>query len=61
MLNLDSEKGLELLPDKYCQDARQLRDSLRRLLDLDFHTLTVAHGLPVTQHARKKLSDLLLA
>ena len=59
VLNLDSEKGLQLLPDKYCEDPRQLRQSLRKLLDLDFHTLTFAHGLPVTTKAREKLAALL--
>ncbi len=61
VLNLDGEKGLELLPDKYCEDARENRRSLAKLLELDFHTLTFAHGLPVTQHAREKLRALLQA
>jgi hypothetical protein len=55
VLNLDSEKGLELLPDKYCEDPQENRRSLARLLELPFHTLTFAHGLPVTQQAREKL------
>ena len=59
IINLDSEKGIEFLPAKYCKDARQNRTSLARLLDLDFHTLTFAHGLPITQKAREKLSALL--
>jgi glyoxylase-like metal-dependent hydrolase (beta-lactamase superfamily II) len=61
VINLDPEKGLELLPDKYCSDARQNRRSLEKLLTLDFHTLTFAHGLPVTQKAREKLRALLHA
>jgi glyoxylase-like metal-dependent hydrolase (beta-lactamase superfamily II) len=61
VINLDSEKGLELLPDKYCEDPRENRRSLARLLDLEFHTLTFAHGLPVTQQAREKLRALLAA
>lgn len=59
VINLDSEKGLELLPDKYCVDARQNRRSLEKLLPLEFHTLTFAHGLPVTQRAKEKLRALL--
>jgi glyoxylase-like metal-dependent hydrolase (beta-lactamase superfamily II) len=59
VINLDSEKGLELLPDKYCDDARQNRRSLEKLLALEFHTLTFAHGLPVTQRAKEKLRALL--
>ena len=59
IINLDPEQGLELLPDKYCADAEQNRASLRNLLTFDFHTLTFAHGAPVTTHAKEKLSALL--
>jgi hypothetical protein len=59
VINVDSEKGLELLPDKYCDDPRQNRLSLATLLALDFHTLTFAHGLPMTTHARANLRALL--
>jgi len=51
--------GLEFLPDKYCANAGQNRASLRKLLDFDFHTLTFAHGAPVTTRAKEKLSALL--
>ena len=61
VINTNLEVGLELLPDKYCADAEQNRASLRKLLDFDFHTLTFAHGLPVTHHAREKLRALLTA
>lgn len=59
VINTSIEKGLEFLPDKYCADAEQNRASLRKLLDYDFHTLTFAHGAPVTTHAKEKLSALL--
>jgi glyoxylase-like metal-dependent hydrolase (beta-lactamase superfamily II) len=59
VINTDSEKGLELLPAKYCTDAEQNRASLRKLLSFDFHTLTFAHGTPVMGRARDKLSALL--
>jgi glyoxylase-like metal-dependent hydrolase (beta-lactamase superfamily II) len=59
IINVSTEKGLEFLPDKYCADARQNRVSLRSLLDYDFHTLTLAHGAPVTTRAREKLAALL--
>jgi len=59
VINTSTEKGLELLPDKYCTDAKQNRESLRKLLNFDFHTLTFAHGAPVTTHAKEKLSALL--
>jgi hypothetical protein len=50
---------LELLPEKYCADAKQNRASLRRLLDFDFHTLTFAHGSPLSTAPREKLAALL--
>lgn len=53
--------GLELLPDKYCTDAAQNRASLKQLLAYDFHTLILAHGLPVTTRAKEKLAALLQA
>jgi glyoxylase-like metal-dependent hydrolase (beta-lactamase superfamily II) len=59
VINTNSESGLQFLPDKYCADAEQNRVSLRKLLDYDFHTLTFAHGAPVTTRAKDKLSALL--
>jgi glyoxylase-like metal-dependent hydrolase (beta-lactamase superfamily II) len=59
VINTSTERGLELLPDKYCADAKQNRASLRNLLQFDFHTLTFAHGAPVTAKAKQKLSALL--
>jgi glyoxylase-like metal-dependent hydrolase (beta-lactamase superfamily II) len=59
VINMSTATGLELLPDKYCTDAEQNRASLRKLLEYDFHTLTFAHGSPVTSRAKEKLSALL--
>ena len=59
VINTNLEAGLEFLPDKYCADAKQNRASLRKLLDFDFHTLTFAHGAPVTTYAKEKLTALL--
>jgi glyoxylase-like metal-dependent hydrolase (beta-lactamase superfamily II) len=59
VINTSTTTGLEFLPDKYCADAEQNRASLRKLLDYDFHTLTLAHGTPVTIQAKEKLSALL--
>jgi hypothetical protein len=59
VINTSAERGLELLPEKYCADAKQNRESLRKLLQYDFHTLTFAHGLPITSHAKEKLHVLL--
>ncbi len=61
VINVNPEAGLEFLPDKYCDDAKQNRESLRKLLDYDFHTLILAHGPPVTTRAREKLAALLEA
>ena len=59
VINVSPESGLELLPEKYCTDAEQNRASLRNLLNFDFHTLTFAHGAPLTTRAKEKLSALL--
>jgi glyoxylase-like metal-dependent hydrolase (beta-lactamase superfamily II) len=58
VINTSPEAGLEFLPDKYCANAEQNRASLRKLLDFDFHTLTLAHGAPVTTRAKEKLGAL---
>jgi glyoxylase-like metal-dependent hydrolase (beta-lactamase superfamily II) len=59
VINVSTEKGLELLPDKYCADPEQNRASLRKLLNFEFHTLTFAHGAPVTAHAKERWAALL--
>ncbi len=59
VINVDPDKGLEFLPDKYCADPAQNRASLRKLLALDFEAVTFAHGLPVTTRAREKWAALL--
>ena len=59
VINTNPATGLEFLPDKYCVDAEQNRASLRKLLTFDFHTLTLAHGAPVTTRAKEKLDALL--
>jgi glyoxylase-like metal-dependent hydrolase (beta-lactamase superfamily II) len=59
VINMSTDRDLEFLPDKYCIDAKQNRESLRKLLAFDFKILTMAHGAPVTAHARAKLAGLL--
>ena len=59
IINTSTERGLEFLPDKYCADAKQNRESLRQLLTLDFKILTLAHGAPVVDRAKDKLAALL--
>jgi glyoxylase-like metal-dependent hydrolase (beta-lactamase superfamily II) len=58
VINVDPAKGLELLPDKYCDDPAQNRVSLRKMLSLEFTAITFAHGLPVTSRAREKWAAL---
>jgi glyoxylase-like metal-dependent hydrolase (beta-lactamase superfamily II) len=59
VINVSTERGLEFLPDKYCTDAKQNRESLRKLLAFDFKILTLAHGAPVVDRAKAKLTALL--
>ena len=51
-------EGLRILPDKYCADPAQLRQSLRKLLSCDFQVMTFAHGAPLTDSPRTKLEPL---
>jgi hypothetical protein len=52
---------LRFVPDQYMDDPAQtkrgLRDSYRRLLDLDFGLLLLAHGDPVVGGARDELRE----
>jgi len=59
VINTGVEKGLEFLPDKYCTDAKQNRESLKALLGLGFDILIPAHGAPITNQAKEKLRALL--
>lgn len=58
VINLESY-GFTLLPDKYCQNPITMRDSLRRLLPLEFSLATFAHGLPIVTGASQQFSRLL--
>ncbi len=51
--------GFAILPAKYCTDQKQLRRSLRQLLDLRFERLLFAHGEPIVHAARARLEELL--
>lgn len=59
LVNLDPEKGMAFLPDKYSIDPKQSRQSLRKLLNLDFEMMTFAHGQPIVRDAKKRLAALL--
>jgi glyoxylase-like metal-dependent hydrolase (beta-lactamase superfamily II) len=43
---------VELVPDEYAHDPAQARESVRKLLELDFEVLSMGHGAPVTDDAR---------
>ncbi len=51
------ERGLELLPDKYCTDPRQLRASLAGLPA--FERALFAHGQPIGAGAGARIAALL--
>ncbi len=53
--------GFALLPAKYCENARLLPKSLRKLLTLNFERLLFAHGTPILSGAHAKLATLLHA
>jgi hypothetical protein len=50
--------GFTFLPQKYCLNAKEMRRSLRHLLDYKFERMLFAHGTPLMHSARKKLEEL---
>jgi glyoxylase-like metal-dependent hydrolase (beta-lactamase superfamily II) len=59
LVNLDAENGVAFLPDKYSANPKQSRQSLRKLLNLEFEMMTFAHGHPLVRDAKKRLTRLL--
>jgi len=51
--------GLALLPDKYCTDPAQLRQSVRRLSLLPIERIFFAHGAPIVHSGLSQLTPLL--
>lgn len=51
--------GFALLPPKYCSNQKEMRRSLRQLLDWTFQRLLFAHGPPLLSSARARLETLL--
>jgi len=51
--------GLEILPAKYCADAKLLKRSLRKLKDVSFESICFAHGLPIVTRVRERLQEVL--
>jgi glyoxylase-like metal-dependent hydrolase (beta-lactamase superfamily II) len=51
--------GFTFLPGKYCQDEKQMRISLRKLLERPAERLVFAHGMPIVKGATARLRELL--
>ncbi len=58
LIHLESH-GFAILPDKYCENPKELRRSLARLAERKFSTLTFAHGEPLLGQADQRLRELL--
>lgn len=52
-------RGLEILPDRYCEDPARLRRSLLSLRDLPVELVLFAHGDPLMDQAKVRLEQLL--
>src|SRR5262249_30182320 len=50
-----------LLRDKVMDDPPRLRESVRRLLELDFDALLVGDGVPILSGAKDRLRELVAA
>ena len=53
--------GFTFLPEKYCQDPKQMRNSLRKLLRFKAERILFAHGMPILSGASERLQQLLQA
>jgi hypothetical protein len=51
--------GFAFLPAKYCSSQKQLRRSLRKLLDYKAKRMFFAHGTPILTDASERLQHLL--
>jgi hypothetical protein len=50
--------GFAMLPEKYCEDVKAGRKSLRKLVRYPVEIVTFAHGLPIVARARERLAGL---
>ena len=53
------DNGLTLLPEAYIEDRKQALKSLQLLLELDFKTITFAHGNPIVGDAKSEITKFL--
>lgn len=51
--------GFTFLPDKYCENPKQMRQSLRKLLPCHAERILFAHGWPILAGAHARLKQLL--
>jgi hypothetical protein len=51
--------GFTFLPGKYCSNEKEMRQSLRKLLDYKAERMLFAHGMPILSGASDRLQDLL--
>ena len=51
--------GFAFLPPKYCSNQKQMRRSLRKLLDYQTERILFAHGTPILSRATERLRALL--
>jgi glyoxylase-like metal-dependent hydrolase (beta-lactamase superfamily II) len=60
LINLDAT-GFDFLPDKYCNDARRLRETARKQLHfpLGLRIIAFAHGAPMVTSAKERLDTLI--
>jgi hypothetical protein len=60
LINFDPY-GFTFLPEKYCQDEKQMRNSLRKLVRFNAQRILFAHGMPILSGAGQRLRQLLEA
>ena len=58
LINFGSH-GFDFLPQKYCENAKLMRRSLRKLLDYQFERMLFAHGTPICVAAKARFTTLL--
>ncbi|MEY2538397.1 MAG: hypothetical protein QOG67_2137 [Verrucomicrobiota bacterium] len=58
LINFEPQ-GFSFLPPKYCSNAKEMRQSLRKLVSLEVNRILFAHGLPILSEASKRLRELL--
>jgi glyoxylase-like metal-dependent hydrolase (beta-lactamase superfamily II) len=55
----DEHGNITAPPDKYCLDAKAATKNLSILLDYDFDSLLISHGLDTIKDAKKKIKNLI--